>query len=184
MSIEQLSAAVPQGSDEAIGDWAIERGEALHVDYMVVGSVGYLGSKTVMSLRRFSTQSGQVDLRSYRLVDSTDALLGETDAAWLELSSELQDGLELSTIDTVVRDGGPELRRCYEEGGAGKSGKVAIVFEIATSGRVRAVDFHKDEIGEPAFKECVMEEARQWLFPPFRDGVQRVRYPFWFGPAK
>jgi class 3 adenylate cyclase len=191
--IEQLSEKTPQDT-EAIGTWAMERGKALNLEFIIVGAVGFLGSKSVLSLRRFSTETGQIDRRSYRLVDSTDALLAEVDAAWLELSSERLNGEPTSSfggeagaaaarpnssINKVIYEAKPSLKDCYKSHGNKKSGKVVILLEIQPTGKVASTKMGTDEIGEQSFEQCVLGEAKTWLFPSANE-KQSISFPFIF----
>lgn len=188
VSIEQLSQIAPT-DPEAIGTWAIKQGEELNLEHIVVGSVGYLGSKSVLSLQRFSTQTGLVNLKAYRLVDSTDALIAEVDAAWLELISERTGKLDKNTIHETMKQASSILNKtCFEHRVNDmrvkvKSGKVKIKFVVQSSGRVQSARIDYDEFNDPKFEEYIINEAKNWLFPPLKLGVTDVSYPFNFAPS-
>jgi len=161
----------------------MEQGKASYLDYIVIGSVGFLGSKNVLSLRRFSTQTGELDRRSYRLVDSTDLLLAEVETAWLELSNEGSTRRQ-DDIARAMETLSDTLAICADTHAANKKGKVLVSFNIAPSGQVDSVTLGRNEIDDPKFNQCVMNKINTWLFPQSTEPVL-VNYPYTFsGPSQ
>ena len=180
--IIQLSQSAPPDA-ASIGAWAMEQGKASYLDYIVIGSVGFLGSKNVLSLRRFSTQTGELDRRSYRLVDSTDLLLAEVETAWLELSNEGSTRRQ-DDIARAMETLSDTLAICADTHAANKKGKVLVSFNIAPSGQVDSVTLGRNEIDDPKFNQCVMNKINTWLFPQSTEPVL-VNYPYTFsGPSQ
>ena len=79
------------------------------------------------------------------------------------------------------------IRRCYERGlvrDPNLSGRVAVRFVIATTGRVANVEIDQTEIHDPEVLSCIQLEVGELVFPAPEGGIVTVVYPFTFVPRR
>ena len=74
------------------------------------------------------------------------------------------------------------VRACYErrlKAHPTLSGKVAVSFDIDTSGNVTAVSVPENTTGDPGLSACIAREVGRIRFvPPPEDDVEVASYPF------
>ncbi len=175
-----LPATPPTETDDSWIQWSVDRAEEVGVSQVIVGAVGTLGSRSLFNLRRVSKD---VDATVYRLVDNMDLLLDGLDDVAAELREPSKKGvIERAVIDRIIQERIAHVSWSYDASGTKKAGKVALKFTISASVVVREARIDGDSLGVAMVADCLLDEARQWLFPPLADGSVVIRYPFVFTP--
>jgi pSer/pThr/pTyr-binding forkhead associated (FHA) protein len=95
-------------------------------------------------------------------------------------------GLTAQEIMAVIRAHLNEIRHCYEQllqRSPSASGKIAVEFVIALSGRVSTVRVTEATLSDSGMRGCVTGRIQRWGFPKPRGGQPvTVTYPFVFNP--
>jgi len=99
----------------------------------------------------------------------------------------VRGALDREIIRRIVRRHLPEVAFCYEKELVRQpslSGRVALRFTIAPSGKVVAALIDSSTLGDLRVEECLLLAVRRWDFPkPQGGGIVIATYPFQFVPA-
>lgn len=102
-------------------------------------------------------------------------------------SLHLLGALDKGAIDRTIKRDMASIRRCYEEGLAGRAdlaGKVTIRFVVAADGAVQAAEVKTSTLGDAGVEGCIVGVFRALRFPePRGGGIVIVSYPFIFSPG-
>lgn len=87
-------------------------------------------------------------------------------------------------IARVIRRNLPRFKYCYEKqlnANPNLSGKIAVLFTIAPTGKVAKASVRESDMGSKAVEGCVTDVMKRLVFPkPKGGGVVVVTYPFVF----
>lgn len=84
-------------------------------------------------------------------------------------------------IRQVIRGHNEEVRRCYESELAKLphlTGRVILQITIDRHGKVSAASVESSTLGNDVVEQCIAMAAKSWIFPPSKDGITVVTYPF------
>jgi len=105
-----------------------------------------------------------------------------------DLEADTQAGLDKHQILAVIRHRLSGIMKCYRDIKPEGEGTMLIYWEIeGKTGKVLrdSLYFKQADIYNPAFKNCLLEDISQWIFPiPHQEVLVRVRFPFDFQPKK
>lgn len=91
-------------------------------------------------------------------------------------------GLDKDQINEVIMRHLGQIRYCYEQGlqkQPGLSGRVAVKFQIAGSGRVSLAGVKHSSVRSAQIEGCIVSKVKTWNFPKPQGGVNvAVTYPF------
>lgn len=95
-------------------------------------------------------------------------------------------GLSKADIEKVIRRHQNEIKFCYEQElqkTTDLAGKVAVLFNIDTTGTVVDANVSESTLGNNNAESCMLSRIRRWKFPESQGGVTTVTYPWIFKPA-
>jgi serine/threonine protein kinase len=160
---------------------AASLGQAAAVDLVLTGTIGQLGSRSLLNLQRVDVTAGDVTATDYREGADVDAVIAGLDPMLGGLLAANPQGMDVDQIREVIRARHDELKACYEAAvgrNPGTAGTVEVTFTVHRSGRVTDVSA-TDTTGDPALVACVTDEVTGWMFPA--NAVQaEVTWPFVF----
>jgi hypothetical protein len=90
-------------------------------------------------------------------------------------------------IQSVVRAGFDEVRKCYAQGlraSTNLMGRVAIKFVIDTDGSVTSAADEGSELPDPKVIQCVVDAFKTLRFPKPEHGTVVVVYPIRLNPGE
>ncbi|MCB0390045.1 MAG: AgmX/PglI C-terminal domain-containing protein [Bdellovibrionales bacterium] len=94
----------------------------------------------------------------------------------------IEGGLDKSQIDAVVKRNLGQVIYCYEKGLQKEpdlSGRVAVRFIIAASGKVSFAKVHSTSLRSKPVESCIVSKLKTWKFPkPYGQVNVKVTYPF------
>ncbi|MCA9669821.1 MAG: AgmX/PglI C-terminal domain-containing protein [Myxococcales bacterium] len=92
-----------------------------------------------------------------------------------------------SSLGRYLRRAARGVKACYQRGlkrNPGLGGKLNVVIEVNTLGKVAAVSIDKDTIGDAGVAACVKRVIRRQRFPPAKGGTAEIIVPFVFQSSK
>lgn len=92
--------------------------------------------------------------------------------------------LTVDRIGANVRRHTSDVRACYVRALGRRpdlGGRIEVRFTVHADGSVSAVSIERDDLGDPAMRECVESAVRSWTFPAGRED-ETVTYPFLLSP--
>jgi hypothetical protein len=97
--------------------------------------------------------------------------------------------LDPSAVAAKIRQYRGALVACYEAAlkrSPNLSGKITLRFTIGRIGKVTKVDIEVDTMQDDEVKQCIIDRAMNWRFPPPQSGSDGVQfaYPFIFQASK
>ncbi|MEC7986851.1 MAG: protein kinase [Myxococcota bacterium] len=185
VSLVQISSPIPS-NETAILNWAGEQLDAFDVQFIVVGSVGRLGSKYIVSLRRITTSANpdtkaRFDSSAYQLEEDMDALLDASPAIWQKIAQEEPQGISKEGIDNIIRQNSSDYMNCYANAPTLGDGRLTLKFVIRGSGRISKASLVSSDFKDEDFHNCLLEKSKRMLFPSSASEITIVQYPIMFG---
>lgn len=92
-----------------------------------------------------------------------------------------------SSLGRYLRRAARGVKACYQRGlkrNPGLGGKLNVVIEVNTLGKVASVSIDKDTIGDAGVASCVKRVIKRQRFPPAKGGVAEIIVPFVFQSSK
>jgi hypothetical protein len=184
VSLRQIHTSPPE-RDEDILVWAAKKQEALGVSYVIVGSVGLLGSKYIVSLRRIVPSAhpeikARFDVSAYQLEDSMDALLESSAEIWSKIAQEERKGLPREDVKSIVFQNRGDFVKCYDQFPELGNGKVVLSYIIRGSGLLAGLSVHKSDFSNEEFHKCLIAQNTNMLFPSSASEITIIKFPIAF----
>jgi hypothetical protein len=102
-----------------------------------------------------------------------------------KMSSGARIGGSLSREDVlrVINSHIHAIQACYEKalmGNPALSGRIAMDWTVATTGRVKSVRVRSSTVGSPKVANCISGVIKRWKFPQPKGGEANITFPFLF----
>ena len=165
----QNLGSVLKDAGSGSGEGGLGSGGGKSVD---IGGVGTKG--------RGSGAEGYGTVRLGRKQEALVALAGDDDV-------EVRGQLDKALVRRIVERNKQQLSFCYDtklnlsQRKGRRSGRVAVNWRIAPSGRVVKTTLLSSTMNDAQFERCILDRIRTWVFPePKGGGYVNVEWPFTF----